>query len=557
VAALTDLQIKQRGERSARLKENARVRIATPQAGKNSIRDVTVLMANVLLTAFAAAIKSQPTTQMAHMYNTHDEIYSEREPPHSIQVEQALLGAILLSPNTLDRVSDLIDAGHFFDPIHGEIFDVALKITAAGRAPDALTVAIHFGDRTLDDQRTVKQYIGQLAANVPTIINARSYAKAIRDLSIRRGLILAGEDLVNAAYSGDGSTPDQIAMAEQALYRLAEKGSSNSEKSMAQIMPEVVARATAAQAAYKAGRLPGLGTGINDLDQKLGGLQASDLLILAGRPSMGKTALACNTAHYVAGVLGLPVEVFSLEMSAEQLGMRIAGEQAGIPSDRIRSGAFSDDELKAIDDKSREIAGLPLTIDGRGGVSIAQLAVRARRAKRKRKTALIIIDYLQLMTGTGKRDGNRVQDVTEVTAGLKALAKELDVPILALSQLSRNVEHRSDKRPQLADLRESGSIEQDADVVLFVFREEYYIEREKPPLTERKAYADWNEKLKACAGKAEIIIGKHRHGPIGIIPVQFDGQFTRFSNIAKSHQEEQTQEQPVQLGAIYSAAKGY
>jgi replicative DNA helicase len=253
----------------------------------------------------------------------------------------------------------------------------------------------------------------------------------------------------------------------------------------------------------------------------------------------------------------LPVEVFSLEMSAEQIGMRIISQQTGIPSNRIRSGELTDDELRAVGDKTREISHLPLTIDDRGGISIAQLAARARRAKRKRKTALIVIDYLQLMTGTGKRDNNRVQDVTAITNGLKALAKELDLPIVALIQLNRAVENRDEKRPQLADLRESGLIEQDADVVMFIYREEAYVENEKPSLIDAKAYSDWEAKLKACAGKAEIIIRKHRHGEQGIIQVQFEGKLTQFSNLAQPYQEERIKAQPAPIGATYSAAKGY
>jgi replicative DNA helicase len=487
----------------------------------------------------ARAIKSQLTLEWRKMQTSHtrleqNEIYSEREPPHNFQLEQALLGAILLSPNTLERVSDLIEPGHFHDPLHGDIYAVASKMAAAGRSPDALTVAAHFDGRQFDDRRSVTQYIGQLVAGATSIINARQYAEAIKDLATRRRLIIVGEDIFNAAFSGEIESPaEQIEMAEQALYEIAETRSSDGAKSFAEIMGEVHARAVAAQAVYKDGKLPGLGTGLTDLDHKLGGLQASDLIILAGRPSMGKTALACNIAYHVAKSLGSSVEVYSLEMSAEQFGQRIVAEQTGIPSNRIMSGAVSDDELKAIADQTREISHLPLTIDGRGGLSIAQLAARARRAKRKRKTALIVIDYLQLMTGSGKRDGNRVQDVTVITNGLKALAKELDLPILALSQLNRAVENRTDKRPQLADLRESGSIEQDADAVLFVYCEEYYVEREKPPVDDAAANADWQAKLRKCAGKAEIIIGKHRHGPIGIVPVQFDGALTRFSNLSR------------------------
>jgi replicative DNA helicase len=390
----------------------------------------------------------------------------------------------------------------------------------------------------------VPQYLGRLAANATTIINAEDYGRTIYDLALRRQLIQIGGDMVNVAYDAPIDAPPavQIEETEQKLYDLAETGKYGSG-----FVPFTSALTDAidmAAAAYKRdGGLSGLATGFSDLDHRMGGLQASDLIIVAGRPSMGKTALATNIAYHVArsyrsdpdggkAADGAIVGFFSLEMSAEQLATRIISEQAYIPSERIRRGRIDADEFDRIVDVSQELQSLPLYIDQTGGITVAQLAARARRLKRQRDVGLIVIDYLQLLSGSSRRAAEgRVQEVSEITTGLKALAKELHVPVVALSQLSRQVENREDKRPQLADLRESGSIEQDADVVLFVFREEYYVER-RQPRENTEEHKQWQTEMEMVTGKAEVIIGKQRHGPTGTVRLQFTPEYTRFSNLA-------------------------
>jgi replicative DNA helicase len=396
----------------------------------------------------------------------------------------------------------------------------------------------------------VPQYLGRLAANATTIINAADYGRTIYDLSIRRQLITIGEDMVNVAFDSPvDSTPDsQIQDAEGRLYALAESGKyGQGFVSFGHALTQAVDMAAAAY--ERDGGLSGLSTGLVDLDAKMGGLQASDLIVLAGRPSMGKTALVTNIAYNVAkayaeerqpdgGVAvknGGKVGFFSLEMSAEQLATRILSEQAEIASEKIRRGMITEDDFRRLAEVSKQMSIAPLFIDQTGGITVAQLAARARKLKRQHGLNLLIIDYLQLLAGSSKSaSASRVQEITEITTGLKALAKELEVPIIALSQLSRAVEQREDKRPQLSDLRESGSIEQDADVVMFVFREEYYVERAKPSESDPK-FAEWMAKMDAVHGRAEVIIGKQRHGPVGTIALSFESQYTRFSNLAREY----------------------
>ena len=389
---------------------------------------------------------------------------------------------------------------------------------------------------------TVPQYLGRLAANATTIINAEDYGRTIYDLAIRRQLIGIGETMVNTAFDSpiDAEPAVQIEDAEQKLYELAETGKYGSGfEPFSSALTDAID-----MAAYRRdGGLSGLATGFSDLDQRMGGLQPSDLIIIAGRPSMGKTALATNIAYHVAktyrrdgesdhAVDGAVVGFFSLEMSAEQLATRIIAEQAHIPSERIRRGRIDSDEFDRIVEVSQELQNLPLYIDQTGGITVAQLAARARRLKRQRSLGFIVVDYLQLLSGSSRRAAEgRVQEVSEITTGLKALAKELHVPVLALSQLSRQVEQREDKRPQLSDLRESGSIEQDADVVLFVFREEYYVER-RQPRENTEEHVKWQTEMEMVTGKADLIIGKQRHGPTGTVTLQFTPEYTRFGNLA-------------------------
>ena len=473
-----------------------------------------------------------------------------RSAPHNIEAEQALLGAVLVNNEAFYRVSDFLNPEHFFEPIHQKIYQLARDLIRAGKVATPVTLKTFIGADVDIGGMTVSQYLARLAAEATTIINAEDYGHTIYDLSIRRALIIVGEDMVNVAFDApvDFSPRNQIEDAERRLYELAETGRYDGGfQRFAQALTTAVDMA--ARAYQRDGKLSGIATGLDDLDRMMGGLQQSDLIIIAGRPGMGKTALATNIGYNVArawrgevkpdghtitangGIVGF----FSLEMSAEQLATRILAEQTEIPSNQIRRGGISEAEFERIKDHSIELQGLPLFVDETGGLAVAQLAARARRLKRQRGLDLLIIDYLQLLQGSTRRSQeNRVQEITEITTKLKALAKELNVPVLALSQLSRQVESRDDKRPLLSDLRESGSIEQDADVVLFVFREEYYHKMRKPLESDRDKFAQWMADGEKIEGKAEIIIGKQRHGPTGTIELQFDGSVTKFSSLAKT-----------------------
>ena len=460
-----------------------------------------------------------------------------------------MLGAILVNNEAHDRVSAFLDPAHFYDPLHAQIFETAAKLIASGKQATPITLRTFFENAApIDQATTVPQYLGRLAVNATTVINAHDYGRTVYDLALRRQLIVIGEDMVNGAYDSTvDSTPDsQIEEAENRLYALAENGKyGQGFRGFGTALTHAIEMAN--NAYQRQGGLSGISTGLRDLDSKMGGLQSSDLIVLAGRPSMGKTALVTNIAFNVAkafrsekqadgsekAVDGGVVGFFSLEMSAEQLATRILAEQAEISSEKIRRGMIDEKEFKRLVGTSQEMAQIPLFIDQTGGISIAQLAARARKLKRQRGLNLLIVDYLQLLTGSAKRSSEgRVQEVTEITTGLKALAKELEVPVIALSQLSRQVEQREDKRPQLSDLRESGSIEQDADVVMFVFREEYYVERTKPAEGTAE-FQEWMAKMQMVSGKAEVIIGKQRHGPVGTVTLSFEGQYTRFGNLAQ------------------------
>jgi replicative DNA helicase len=424
------------------------------------------------------------------------------------------------------------------------------KLIGAGKHASPITLKTFFDSEPPIGQLTVAQYLGRLAAAATTIINAQAYGRTIYDLAVRRELIVIGEDMVNVAYDSPVDAPPetQIEQAESRLYDLADKGKYGSGfMSFGDATIEAVEMA--AKAYERDGGLSGLSTGLVDLDKMMGGLQNSDLLVLAGRPSMGKTALATNIAFNIAKAFrkvqkpdgtdevvdGAVVGFFSLEMSSEQLATRILAEQAQIPSEKIRRGQITDVEFTRLQTAAMELQTLPLFIDHTGGISIAQLAARARRLKRQKGLGLIVVDYLQLLTGSAKRSQEgRVQEVSEITVGLKALAKELCVPVVALSQLSRQVENRDDKRPQLSDLRESGSIEQDADVVMFVYREEYYVSRKEPSLTKVEEHQKWQDEMDQVQGLAEVVIGKQRHGPTGTVRLQFQSEITRFGDLADS-----------------------
>ncbi len=468
-----------------------------------------------------------------------------RTVPHNIEAEQALLGALLINNEAFDRVSDFLDPSHFYEGIHGEIFDVARTMIRAGKSANPITMKSYIPERDLGGM-TVSKYLVSLVANTTTIINAGEYGRVVYELAQRRALIGIGEEIATRAFDAppDEAPRAQIELAERQLYSLAESGRyeggfQSFEKALKTALD------MAANAYHRDGGLSGVATGMRDLDNQMGGLQKSDLVIIAGRPAMGKTSLATNIAYNIArafkphrredGVIeaanGGRVGFFSLEMSAEQLATRIIAEQANISSSDIRRGKIEHDEFMRLQDAVAEMQRAPLYIDQTGGISIAQLTARARRLKRQHGLDLIVIDYLQLLAGSGRRSDNRVQELTEITTGLKALAKELEVPVIALSQLSRQVENRDDKRPQLSDLRESGSIEQDADVVMFVYREEYYL-KGKEPTPGTPEHIQWQDEMAKVHGRAEVIIGKQRHGPTGTVQMQFDATVTRFSDLA-------------------------
>jgi replicative DNA helicase len=466
--------------------------------------------------------------------------------PHNIEAEQSLLGAILVNNDAFYRVSDFLQAKHFFEPLHQEIFETAGSLVRMGKVATPVTLKTFLPAEIDLGGMTVGQYLARLAAEATTIINAQDYGRTIYDLALRRDLIRIGEDMVNVAFEApvDFSPRSQIEDAERRLYELAESGRYDGGfQRFSHAL--TVAVDMAAKAFQRDGSLSGIATGLRDLDARMGGLQPSDLIIIAGRPGMGKTALATNIAYNVArayraeiGADGMAktfnggvVGFFSCEMSAEQLATRIIAERTGIPSSTIRRGAITESDFERIREHSVQLQSLPFHVDETGGLSIAQLCARARRLKRQKGLDLLVVDYIQLLQGSGRRSNeNRVQEVAEITTGLKALAKELNIPVIALSQLSRKVEDRDDKRPQLADLRESGSIEQDADVVLFVFREEYYLAGKEPGYGTADR-GEWETKMSQARGKAEVIIGKQRHGPTGTVNLQFDGTVTRFADL--------------------------
>jgi len=465
-----------------------------------------------------------------------------RRPPHNIEAEQALLGALLINNDAYDRVSDFLKPEHFFEPLHAKIYEILAKLVASGKLADPVTIKPFIPAEEKIGAMTVFEYVVRLAAEAVTIINAADYGHIIYDLYTRRSLINLGEEIVNTAYEApvDLVPAQQIEEAEKRLFQLAETGRyGGGFENFGSALTKAIDMASAAL--NRSSKLSGLATRIHSLDNKMGGLQKSDLIILAGRPGMGKTSLATNIAFNIAAACqkdkgeeneGGVVGFFSLEMSSEQLATRIMAEQARLSSSKIRRGDISENDFANLMRAMQKMQQSPLFIDQTGGISVAQLSARARRLKRQHGLDVLVIDYVQLMSGSSRRASeNRVQEITEITTGLKALAKELNVPIIALSQLSRQVESREDKRPQLSDLRESGSIEQDADVVLFVFREEYYHANRKPKEGTTE-FEKWVEEGNRVVGKAEVIIAKQRHGPTGTVELAFEAEYTRFSDLA-------------------------
>lgn len=468
--------------------------------------------------------------------------------PHNIDAEQALLGSVLFDNEVYNRLGDYLRPEHFYDPVHQRIFEVIAGLIQRGALADAVVLKNRFEqDEGLAEIGGV-EYLSFLLHNAPSGAAAPAYAQLIFDLALRRELIRVGAEIRMHAENAEteADAQEQIEAAERKLFDLAETG--GSQGGFDSFETAVLNSIKMASAAYERdGGLSGISTGLIDLDRQLGGLHASDLIILAGRPSMGKTALAANIAFHVARhhkmgkddagnprlLDGGVCAFFSLEMSSEQLATRLIAEHSGVPSNKIRRGEITPEQFNSIRDSAAELQQIPLFIDDTGGLSIGALVARSRRLKRTHGLDFIVVDYLQLLTGGAamKSSDNRVQEVSMITMGLKALAKELDVPVLALAQLSRQVEQRDDKRPQLADLRESGSIEQDADVVMFVFREEYYKSRQEPREGTDEHLA-WQEEMADLHAKAEVIVGKQRHGPIGTIKLSFTAELTKFGNLA-------------------------
>ncbi|MEM9032628.1 MAG: replicative DNA helicase [Pseudomonadota bacterium] len=480
--------------------------------------------------------------------------------PHNIEAEQQLLGAILTDPDVYDAVASIIDDSHFYEPVHARIYSIASARIAKNMRATPVTLKAFLEDDEGLRELGGPSYLARLAGAAISSFAARDYAQIVYDLSVRRQLMSLGQDIAAKAaiVDVDNEPKEQIVEAEQALYKLGEAGQVT--QGFQSFLSAVTDAVKVANAAYQRdGGLAGLSTGFVDLDKKLGGLHKSDLLILAGRPSMGKTSLATNIAFNIAksykrgtlkdgstgAVDGGVVGFFSLEMSAEQLATRVLSEAAEVPSELLRRGDFNEIDMRRVVEAAKVLEACPLFIDDTAALPISQLAARARRLKREHGLDALFVDYLQLVKPATSKD-SRVNEVSEITQGLKAIAKELDVPVVALSQLSRQVESRDDKRPQLSDLRESGSIEQDADVVMFVYREEYYLEREEPTNPDdltgdaardaQKKYDAWKNRCAAAGGKAEVIIGKQRHGPIGTVDLSFEGRFTRFGNLVKPWQ---------------------
>ena len=458
------------------------------------------------------------------------------ELPNNIEAEQSVIGSILLSNEIFDEINMIVNSKNFYDPMHQKIFSAIERLIFSGMLANPITLKNHFENEK--DDINIPDYLVKITKFSSSSRQTIEYSKLIYDLYVKRELIKISENVIDASKLNDIDNDGQkiIESYEKSLFDLAEKGSFNS--SLVKFDEAMRMTIEMASNAYKndAG-IVGVPTGLTDLDDRLGGLHKSDLLIIAGRPSMGKTALATNIAYNAAKQIQednkkSTVAFFSLEMSSEQLSTRILAEQSRIKSNDIRRGKISEEQFDKFIETSKNISELPLYIDETPAITIAALSNRARRIKRLYGLDLVVVDYIQLMRAANFKDG-RVQEISEITQGLKALAKELSVPVLALSQLSRAVEQRDDKKPQLSDLRESGSIEQDADVVMFVYREAYYIERKEPrPATVE--HAEWQAKMNEVSNLAEIIIGKQRHGPTGNVMLEFEAMFTKFKDIQNS-----------------------
>ena len=464
----------------------------------------------------------------------------QNKQPSNLEAEQALIGSVLVNNDVIDEVSSFIKPSIFYDPAHVKIYEVIENLNNKGMIANPITLKNYFEKDNMLNEVGGTEYLVKLTRFSGSTKQAIDYAKIIHEMYLRRELVSISEKLSYDTLNANTQEQDAeniIESTEKSLFNLAERGSfSQSFIEFKKAVDKTIEMATLAMKSDRG--IVGVPTGLTDLDQKLGGLHKSDLIILAGRPSMGKTALATNIAYNAAqNILSRQekssVAFFSLEMSSEQLSTRILSEQARIKSDSIRQGNVTEEEINRYIETSRNIYNLPLFIDETPAITIATLSNRARRIKRLNGLSLIVVDYIQLMRSSSNKNDGRVQEISEITQGLKAIAKELSVPVLALSQLSRAVEQRDDKQPQLADLRESGSIEQDADVVMFVYREAYYLERKQPKLGSIE-HAEWQSKMNDVNGLADIILGKQRHGPTGTIKVEFEGIYTKFKDLSKN-----------------------
>lgn len=464
--------------------------------------------------------------------------------PHNEEAEQALLGALLVDNRAYEKIADFLKADHFYMPVHQRIFMAVIQFIDRGQTASPVTLKGYFEkDADLKDTGG-GAYLADLAGSIVSIINVADYGQTIYELYMRRQLIELGEEVVNESYDLklETSAQDTIEMAETKLFSLAESG--DTKGGFVTLRDSVLVSIDIAEKAFKTkGNVTGVTTGLRDMDKQLGGLHPSDLVILAGRPSMGKTALATNLAYNAAkryadtgGKEGGRVGFFSLEMSSDQLATRILADCANISGHAIKRGDIKQEDFQKFVAASQQLSRVPLFIDDSAALTIGGVRTRARRLKRQHGLEMLVVDYLQLLRGSGSRqsEANRVQEVSEITRGLKAIAKELNIPVLALSQLSRSVESREDKRPMLSDLRESGSIEQDADVVMFVYREEYYLSRAEPEIGTEK-YQKWQERMAQAHSIGECIIAKARHGPIGTVRMHFDSHVTRFSDLDEIH----------------------
>ena len=463
----------------------------------------------------------------------------ENKLPSNIEAEQALIGSILVNNDIIDEISNIVNHENFYDPLHSKIYNLIENLHNKGMIANPITLKNSFENDAALSEIGGTEYLVKLTRFSSSVKQSIDYAKIVHEKFVKRELVQISETLSDEAVDEtiDKTGENIIQDTEKSLFDLAERGTFHqSFLKFNQALDQTIEMATNAMKSDHG--IVGVPTGLNDLDERLGGLHKSDLVIIAGRPSMGKTALATNIGYYAAKKIlddnkKSSIAFFSLEMSSEQLSTRILSEQSRIKSNDIRRGKVTEEEFNRLIETSRNIHDLPLYIDETPAITISTLSNRARRIKRLFGLDLIIVDYIQLMTTSSKRYDGRVQEISEITQGLKALAKELSVPVLALSQLSRAVEQRDDKKPQLSDLRESGSIEQDADVVMFVFREEYYLERKEPKLGTIE-HGEWQAKMNEIIGSADIIIGKQRHGPTGNVQVQFEGIYTKFKDASKT-----------------------